>query len=509
MTSPENQPPRGATQSNDAQLQERLAAPSGSGLVGFRQAEETSLARTVQGKLRELRSSADYPNAPVVGGWSTRCFGVGLNVLGGATFKGSENIAVGADVLTSTTTGYANVGIGVDVLPANTTGSLNYGLGVKCLLRNTSGSNNHAIGTYTLYNNTTGSSNVAIGQDGQRYADTGSYNVTVGVQALYNNGTGGQNTVVGTYAARGFNEPADTAPAIGPSPNQLCAFGYKAVYSAAGIYNHGFGVEALFNVTGNFNTAIGGQAGHAITSGANNVFVGHDAGGRNLGQSPTASGAVAVGQRARTTGDNATALGVGAISNLNGVAIGNLASASGASGIAVGSGASAVGSNAIAIGQNVLAPNHNQVVIGNSSNTGNFFYGGVLPQLDNAQPIGGPAARWAAIFVGTGVISTSDERVKAQIRAQSDAESRVARRIKGLIVAFKFDDAVSTKGDRARWHFGVGAQAVAAAFSAEGLDPSHYALFCFDEWPNTNSAPAGSRYGIRYDELAMFILAAI
>jgi hypothetical protein len=469
--------------------------------------------RNVQDKLREIRSRADYPS------WGSRSFGAGTNVLGGAGFVGVENIAFGGDILNVNTTGFANVGVGLDILSANTTGAYNYGFGIKCLLRNTIGISNSAFGTFTLYNNTTGNSNVAMGEDGQRYADTGSFNVTVGVQALYNNGTGSNNTAVGTYAARGFNNPGDTDPAIGPSPTQLCAFGFNAVYGAAGTYNHGFGVETLYNVTGSFNTAVGGLAGRAITSGANNVFVGYNTG--NTSQTATASGAVAVGKDARTTGDNATALGIATVAAANAVALGQSATAAGNAGIAIGAGASAAGNNAIAIGQNASAPTANQVVIGNSSNTGNFFFGGLQPQLDNVAPVGGGASRWSTIFAGTGTINTSDEREKEQFRSVAEAERRVALVIKSGIRAFKFRDAVATKGEGARWHFGVGAQTVAAAFVAEGLDPTDYALFCFDEWdaqPEVLDAdgnvfkpamPAGNRYGIRYDELAMFILAAV
>lgn len=161
---------------------------------------------------------------------------------------------------------------------------------------------------------------------------------------------------------------------------------------------------------------------------------------------------------------------------------------------------------------------------------------------DNTASLGTAGARWSVVYAATGAINTSDEGYKEQFRGVTEAERRVALAIKGIINAFKFRDAVEDKGDGARWHFGVGAQTVAAKFLAEGLDPHQYALFCFDEWPESpemvqdtveipeiidkdgnviqerkpaqrvvvqEGRPAGSRYGIRYDELAMFILAAI
>lgn len=151
----------------------------------------------------------------------------------------------------------------------------------------------------------------------------------------------------------------------------------------------------------------------------------------------------------------------------------------------------------------------------------------ITPGADNSQNFGSASLRLATIYAGTGTINTSDEREKQQIQAMSDAEKRVAIACKGLVRKFKFNNAVSAKGDAARWHFGVVAQEVSAAFSAEGLDARNYSLFCYDEWDaeapveevrdedgnivvvGSPGRPAGNRYGVRYDELAMFILGAL
>lgn len=164
------------------------------------------------------------------------------------------------------------------------------------------------------------------------------------------------------------------------------------------------------------------------------------------------------------------------------------------------------------------------------------------PQTDNDKSLGTSSQRWSTVYAGTGAINTSDARQKQQVRELYEAERAVAVRIKGLIRAFKFNDAVVRKGDGARIHFGVVAQDVAAAFEAEGLDPSMYALFCYDEWDDidevvthTDAAdevrdeegntivpsqpattmvvqqyiPAGNRYGVRYEELLAFVVAAL
>ena len=134
--------------------------------------------------------------------------------------------------------------------------------------------------------------------------------------------------------------------------------------------------------------------------------------------------------------------------------------------------------------------------------------------LDGQVDLGGASNRWDTVYAATGTINTSDEREKQDIAGITDAEKRVALAIKGMLFSFRFSSAVAEKGDNARIHFGVIAQHVKAAFEAEGLDPNRYALFCHDTWEEEHEEngviiPAGDRYGIRYEELFAFIIAAI
>lgn len=147
--------------------------------------------------------------------------------------------------------------------------------------------------------------------------------------------------------------------------------------------------------------------------------------------------------------------------------------------------------------------------------------GELTAAADNTQALGAAAYRWSVVYAGTGTINTSDEREKQQIRLLTDAERAVAMRLKSMIRAFKFNDAVSAKGDGARIHIGVIAQDVILAFEAEGLDPMKYAVVCYDEWSAeaeelgadgevlTPAREAGSRYGVRYEELLAFMIASL
>lgn len=133
------------------------------------------------------------------------------------------------------------------------------------------------------------------------------------------------------------------------------------------------------------------------------------------------------------------------------------------------------------------------------------------PNTDNTKDLGTASNRWAVVRAGTGAISTSDRNTKQQIRPIDDAVLRAWANIE--YVQYKFNDAVSEKGnDGARWHFGLVAQQIKEAFEAEGLNAFDYGILCFDEWEETPEAldekgnvvqqyiPAGSRYGVRYDE---------
>ena len=144
-----------------------------------------------------------------------------------------------------------------------------------------------------------------------------------------------------------------------------------------------------------------------------------------------------------------------------------------------------------------------------------------IPFPDNSISLGTSGYRWTTVFATTGTINTSDVREKQDIAEIDEAERRVAAALKGLVKKFRWKDAVQAKGDGARIHVGVIAQEVMAAFEAEALDPMCYAIVCYDEWDAMPeelgdngeilraARPAGNRYGIRYDQLLAFIIAAL
>ena len=101
---------------------------------------------------------------------------------------------------------------------------------------------------------------------------------------------------------------------------------------------------------------------------------------------------------------------------------------------------------------------------------------------DNTNDLGDGSRRFDDIHATNGTIQTSDRNEKQDIEELTDAEKRVAVVAKGLMRKYRWKDAVASKGDKARTHFGIIAQDLQDAFTAESLDASKYAMFCSDTW---------------------------
>lgn len=162
--------------------------------------------------------------------------------------------------------------------------------------------------------------------------------------------------------------------------------------------------------------------------------------------------------------------------------------------------------------------------------------GNFEPSFDNAYQIGYGAARPSVIFSATGTINTSDEREKRWRGEADEVELRAAARIAAELGFYQWNEAVAEKGEGgARLHFGAPAQAVWAIMADEGLiDPPtegaapscRYAFLCYDHWDAIEpmaevrddeghvlvaaqpGRAAGDRFGIRPDQLALFLIAA-
>ncbi len=135
---------------------------------------------------------------------------------------------------------------------------------------------------------------------------------------------------------------------------------------------------------------------------------------------------------------------------------------------------------------------------------------------DNAVSLGSAGNRWSVVYAGTGSINTSDARDKKWRGGLNDAERAAARDIVAEIGIFQWQDALAERGEDARLHIGARAQAVWGIMARHGLVapigddglPSGkcpYGFLCFDAWGA--GGEAGNRYGLRTDQLALFLIA--
>jgi len=120
--------------------------------------------------------------------------------------------------------------------------------------------------------------------------------------------------------------------------------------------------------------------------------------------------------------------------------------------------------------------------IGDESSGIYFGLSGVYPSVggvlsDNQIDLGNVAYRWDDVYATNGTIQTSDRNEKQDILEITAAETAVATACKGLLRSFRWKDSVAEKGDDARIHFGIIAQDLQGAFTAEGLDAGRYAMF--------------------------------
>tara|TARA_R110001599_G_C12168098_1_gene652912 strand:- start:156 stop:1367 length:1212 start_codon:yes stop_codon:yes gene_type:complete len=191
--------------------------------------------------------------------------------------------------------------------------------------------------------------------------------------------------------------------------------------------------------------------------------------------------------------------------------------------------------------------NSGDVYIGNDD-TGLLFAGGsnaIMPTnktslRDDAIDLGHPSYRFDDVYATNGTINTSDRNEKQDIENLSEAEAKVAVRVKSLLKKYKWKNAVAKKGDDARIHFGIIAQDLQDAFTAEGLDAGDYGMFISNTWwekeisvpakaadeekgidaedaytykehkdEETEGYTKRTRLGVRYDQVLAFIIAGI
>lgn len=145
------------------------------------------------------------------------------------------------------------------------------------------------------------------------------------------------------------------------------------------------------------------------------------------------------------------------------------------------------------------------------------------PVADNVHVCGWSGARWASVWAVNGAIQTSDGREKEWKGSLTSAEMAASKEIANSIGKYQWLHSIEEKGGEARLHIGVIAQNIIEIMAEHDLDAFRYGFVCHDEWEEKSTpqsdpvdptknidvvTPAGDRFSVRYDELAMFIAAA-
>ena len=120
---------------------------------------------------------------------------------------------------------------------------------------------------------------------------------------------------------------------------------------------------------------------------------------------------------------------------------------------------------------------------------------GLAPAQDNAVALGGPGARFSAVYAATGSISTSDRRAKNSLQ-RLDAGLCQQFVAELLPVSYKLNE-----GRSGRRHWGLVAQDVERAMALCGLSGQDFAgSVRTPARPGPDGGQAPASYGLRYQE---------
>ena len=321
----------------------------------------------------QLDGSSKLP--AVDGSLLTNVVATGLGSFATANTRGGTNAM-------AATTGQSNTAFGTSALVLNTTSAYNSAFGANALSSYT-GTNtyypnaNSAFGYKALAGLTTGSGNAAFGA-GSLERNTGDWNAAMGASALASNTTGYRNTSIGGGAGQGINDG-----------NENVAVGYNTLSQAASSvsYSVAVGSLALMYSSENYNTAIGSSALYSLARGQFNVAVGSSAGVYTKDQSAS------------------------------NVFLGHLAD------VATTGATQVLAVNRIGIGYLAKVDTDNKAVIGGDGITTVAFGSSVASSLTSVIPaisgqamLGSGSKLWSAVYATSGVVSTSDARVKTNLR---------------------------------------------------------------------------------------------
>ena len=201
------------------------------------------------------------PATPTVAGTVLGCTNATNAALGCNAFLtgcGADNVAIGRNSLTSTTTGFQNVAVGLSALCSVTTGLQNTSVGSTTLCSFTTGCANDAFGALALSSFTSGCYNASFGGYSLFCLTSGNYNTAIGHRSMTDAITGQCNTALGYLSGKNIT-----------TGTQNVAIGYDTtVANATGACQLAIGFAAGQNwITGDCSKNIQPGAGIRDCSG--------------------------------------------------------------------------------------------------------------------------------------------------------------------------------------------------------------------------------------------------
>jgi len=561
---------------------------TGATLAIFNADGASSLYYNNSPKLATTDTGIDVTGTVVSDGMSTNTAGsgnfiAGLNAGDAIVSGGNNNVLVGNDAGTALTTGDSNVALGWGAFSTEDASNKNTAIGTIALRnQNVAGdAYNTAVGFSAGVAVTTGVNNTLIGGLAGDALTDADNNTAIGYNALSADTLGSRSTAIGyntlllqnfTSATNVYNVAIghDAGRAITTALYSTIIGGLAGVAHQTGNFNTYIGYASGTANTGDQNTLIGANAGYLLTNADKNTIIGKYNGNQGGLDIRTSSNYIVLSDgdgNPRGVFDNSGNFLVGKASTditVEGVVI-KPTDTGGGMLFATSSGERVAILNRNTDDGGILEFRKDNTVVGSissnwtsstdftiKSNTtrlilqdgggealawdGSFFH----PWTDNAIDLGYITNRWDDVYATNGTIQTSDRNEKQDIEELSEAEQRVAIVAKGLMRKFRWIDSVAEKGDNARTHFGIIAQDLQDAFTAEGLDASKYAMFTSNTWWEKeisvdaveadeengieaqdaytyidikNEATEGytekTRLGVRYNQLLAFIISAI
>lgn len=124
---------------------------------------------------------------------------------------------------------------------------------------------------------------------------------------------------------------------------------------------------------------------------------------------------------------------------------------------------------------------------------------------DNKVACGTTSSRWTRLYAGNASISTSDERMKENIRTFDERYEKLFDSLEPVTYLWK-NDGSDTRDDHDRIHTGFIAQQVKNSMDQAGLTVNDFAAFCYDdftkdpEWSPDSTNGFTDRYSLAYEE---------